>query len=115
MYLLYAPASKEYMAEVRQLLYKNQKGRCAICHKHRNLRNLVVDHDHESGYIRGLLCTGCNTGLGFFQDSVLFLEFAKQYLVKHGKREEDPKSSLKITPIEATVAPWIDEDTGKAI
>ena len=58
-----------------------QAGRCAICagppvhHK-----RLSVDHDHGTGRVRGLLCTECNSGLGFFKDNVLILERAVQYL-----------------------------------
>ncbi len=41
---------------------------------------LVVDHDHTTGQVRGMLCNNCNLGLGHFKDSPLLLEFAAQYL-----------------------------------
>lgn len=57
-------------------MYEKQKGKCLICERE---RTLVIDHCHTTGKIRGLLCTGCNTGLGLFQDGALFAK-AKEYL-----------------------------------
>jgi len=63
-----------------------QNGVCAICKQpeSRNQR-LSVDHDHETGQVRGLLCFACNAGIGFLQDSSEVLEKAKQYLKEKGK------------------------------
>lgn len=46
---------------------------------------LVLDHDHESGAPRGVLCSRCNKTLGFVQDSIEVLDKLKEYLMKHGK------------------------------
>ncbi len=50
---------------------------CVICG---DKGKLVVDHDHVTGKIRGMLCNHCNRGLGHFRDNPMFLEFAAQYL-----------------------------------
>ena len=64
-----------------QLLDK-QKGCCAICGLHELEHNgkLHVDHNHETGKVRGLLCTRCNTALGKFKESPTILESAVKYL-----------------------------------
>jgi len=41
---------------------------------------LVVDHDHKTGDIRGMLCHNCNRALGLFKDSVVNLKSAIEYL-----------------------------------
>lgn len=58
-------------------LISNQKDGCIICHKK---VKLVLDHNHKTGKVRGLLCNKCNLGLGNFQDSIKLLENAKKYL-----------------------------------
>ena len=58
-------------------LVVSQNGRCAICG---DRDELVVDHDHETGCLRGLLCQHCNTGLGRFRDNLNSLQKAIDYL-----------------------------------
>lgn len=65
-----------------------QNHRCFICHIHETeerLEVLNVDHDHETGEVRKLLCSLCNKGLGLFKDSPALLETAAAYLRLHGK------------------------------
>lgn len=71
-----------------------QGGGCAICKrsetfKHRKsgkLRDLAVDHDHESGIVRGLLCTDHNNGLGLFGDDPALLRAAADYIERHRRK-----------------------------
>lgn len=46
-----------------------QNKKCAICGRSQSEfpRRLFVDHDHKTGKVRGLLCPGCNLGLGYFE------------------------------------------------
>jgi hypothetical protein len=63
-------------------LLKKQGGKCAICSSTNpgGKGNFHVDHDHETGQVRGLLCADCNMGLGKFKDSVGVLKAAASYL-----------------------------------
>ncbi len=59
-----------------------QDGRCAVCRKRQTMQALAVDHDHQSGKVRGLLCKGCNKGiLGSGFDSARLLFAAAAYLM----------------------------------
>lgn len=62
-----------------ELMEFAQQGLCAICRR-ACWRKLSVDHDHETGEVRGLLCSGCNLGLGNFEDNQQFLADAVKYL-----------------------------------
>lgn len=56
-----------------------QHGCCAIC-KVRLAKRVHVDHDHETGNVRGLLCERCNIGLGYFSDSPERMRDAALYI-----------------------------------
>lgn len=73
-----------------EALLKAQDGKCGICHepesdRHQSgqLKTLAVDHDHETGAIRGLLCSRCNRALGGFGDDPALLQAAIGYLQSH--------------------------------
>lgn len=67
--------------EVYQQMYNNQGGACAICGSE---TDLFVDHNHETGEVRGLLCNSCNTGVGLLKDSPSNLSNAIKYLLERG-------------------------------
>jgi len=62
---------------------KKQNGECMICGTTEGggISSLLhVDHNHETGQIRGLLCQPCNTGLGLFKENTQLLQKAIQYV-----------------------------------
>jgi len=61
-------------------LLAEQGGGCAICGKPPGKISLHVDHDHETGEVRGLLCVGCNNALGQFRDDTALLQRAIGYV-----------------------------------
>ena len=61
-------------------MFNEQLGLCAICRKPEVNIKLAVDHCHETGRIRGLLCKRCNMGIGLFGDSPDTLIGAAMYL-----------------------------------
>ena len=63
-------------------ILEKQEYKCAVCGKSQdeNGVELAVDHDHNTGNVRGLLCRKCNLGLGYFQDSQQYLQSAIKYL-----------------------------------
>lgn len=68
-----------------------QGGRCAICGSPptggpKSASRLHVDHDHDTGVVRGLLCNRCNLGIGYFADDPARLAAAIKYLTT----EENP-------------------------
>lgn len=70
-------------------LFLSQNGVCAICEKPETatrkgvVKALAVDHCHETGKIRGLLCSDCNTGIGKLKEDRKILISAIRYLKMH--------------------------------
>jgi len=74
----------------------DQNGCCAICGKAEanEIRGkvvaLAVDHCHDTGTVRALLCSACNTALGLFNDDVALLAKAQAYVVYHRQSGKSP-------------------------
>lgn len=67
-------------------LWDQQQGRCAICQEDLNtksLRNQHLDHNKQTGVVRGWLCKHCNVGIGHFREEAGRLQAAILYLRLH--------------------------------
>lgn len=82
------------LAQVEDLI-AGQNGVCAICQA---AAPVHVDHDHETGTVRGILCFPCNAALGHLRDDPLVIRRAARYLERS---RSEPRRS----------APWADEET----
>ena len=63
-------------------MYELQDGCCKICL--REEEQLDVDHCHDTGIIRGLLCGLCNRGLGMLQENFIIIRRAAEYVLEKG-------------------------------
>lgn len=73
----YGITSEQYEA-----LYEAQGGTCYICQRAKGVtKKLAVDHDHLSGWVRGLTCSVCNSWLAHCRDSPDMAYRAGDYLV----------------------------------
>ena len=97
---LYGMSSGDY-----EILMMFQNRSCAICGK--TSEKLVVDHDHITGLVRGLLCQGCNVGLGQFGDSTSGLRAALVYL------ETSHSRAIELTTWRSRVGKLLREHTGR--
>lgn len=75
-YARYGLTAEQYWA-----LYEAQGGFCYICQRATGkVRKLAVDHDHATGYVRGLLCKPCNSLLAHIRDDLLTAYRVVEYL-----------------------------------
>ena len=74
---IYGIEEKEY-----EMMARYQENKCAICKKETK-QKLVIDHDHSSGDVRGLLCANCNSALGYINDNRQTLENMIDYLTDY--------------------------------
>lgn len=76
--------------------YSSQKGVCSICKKPETVeadgkvKELSVDHNHETGQIRDLLCHRCNHLIGYAKENIEILFEAAEYLKRHSQNEHAP-------------------------
>jgi hypothetical protein len=72
------------LSEYNELLDK-QKGLCYICESHHTsqTRRLHIDHCHNSGKIRSLLCVNCNTALGLLKEDSNRVKKMIEYIEEH--------------------------------
>ena len=80
--------TEEFYEEER----KAQDYRCKICGKHESNQKhgkLYIEHCHDTGLYRGLLCNSCNTGLGAFQDNIDTMLKAAEYVKENRIRHRD--------------------------
>lgn len=89
-----------------QELFDAQEGRCGICGRHEDevlwaegRRGLVVDHCHETGRVRGLLCNGCNRGLGYLGDDLDRVRAAEAWLQVGGQAGGRLKVDELVAPL----------------
>lgn len=61
-------------------ILESQGNKCAICETALSRFRMAVDHCHESGRVRGLLCSNCNSGIGMLKDSADIVYRALDYL-----------------------------------
>lgn len=67
----------------REQLIRGNGGRCWCCNRDLNLDlsyEVCVDHDHANGRVRGILCRGCNSGIGQLGDTLTGVSRAVSYL-----------------------------------
>jgi Pyruvate/2-oxoacid:ferredoxin oxidoreductase delta subunit len=76
------PKTEQWIAR-RELLLEQQGNKCGLCLIELEKRTIVLDHDHKTGKIRAVLCRRCNIGLGYFQDDLVKLEAALQYVKRY--------------------------------
>jgi hypothetical protein len=83
-------------------MLESQGNACAICSTQdptvgrREVKRFSVDHDHDTGKVRGLLCHKCNGVLGLADEKIDVLESAISYLKLHKQEIEDrPADAVK--------------------
>jgi hypothetical protein len=74
---MYGVTKEQYEAK-----FFAQNGLCEICHKP-SLKPLNVDHNHETGKVRGLICLQCNHAIGLFRENLDSIKSAVVYLEKY--------------------------------
>lgn len=80
---------------------RSQEGVCDICkqpetkrHRSGTICELSVDHDHETGKVRALLCSACNAALGLFREDPDRMRAAAAYIEHHSAAASSPTAPV---------------------
>jgi dCMP deaminase len=84
------------------IMSERQGNVCAICKQTEPVGNLVVDHDHKTGKVRGLLCNKCNRAIGSLQDDISVIRSASLYLLNHNPAAGWDEYFLHLAQVVAT-------------
>ena len=84
---------------------QKQDGCCGCCGK--KSEKLVLDHDHKSGLLRQLICSACNSGIGYFSDDPEKLKLTIAYLERHQREHLNP-----LVPKIKCLRPWRTSHSG---
>lgn len=77
-----------------------QNGVCAICRKTCSMSSVLsVDHSHDSGAIRGLLCKLCNSAIGLLRDDPQVVRAAADYLERASPRIDPTRLELLLVAL----------------
>ena len=85
--------NSNHRLKIKQSLIEQSQNCCMICKRQ---KRLVLDHDHATKMIRGVLCHKCNVVLGYFADDVELFKAAIAYLT-------DPPGHKVPTPERAKI------------
>ena len=93
--------------EAYQELLKQQDYKCAICkisfvmEPRNNARYPHLDHEHSSGWVRGILCSNCNHAIGLLGEDVERMEVAVEYIINNSAPPEfsliNAKAACRVT------------------
>ena len=91
-------------------LLKLQNEKCLICQLYSLDSALAVDHNHETGMVRGLLCRNCNLGLGYFKDNITSLMRAILYLLRRSAYDIAPNPPFYVDPARKLAVAELDDE-----
>jgi hypothetical protein len=66
--------------EKEEVIEKLEKGICDLCHKEKPFKLLCIDHDHNTGLYRGIICKECNTFLAYLERKIDILQDALNFV-----------------------------------
>jgi hypothetical protein len=72
-------------------MYEKQNGRCYLCEKKIEGKDVKVDHNHQTGKLRKLLCHNCNTSLGLLGENLKIFYKCIDYLKEHDDKIQTDK------------------------